>query len=794
MKGTITLALLCSMNSIAASKFYFTSHGNLEAVWRFNDTLIITSGYCGIYRANTIDENSIVSLYEDPITDGESICHCEGMVSPVDEHFYLFQVSQGEQLLRVFDLGHIDQVGKQCKIGALQSGYSSAVFVIDIPHTLLYVAQDKVIQVIDISNPLDLKPIAALPSGADSLEYITLHKNHLYFGQRDFGVSRMALDSANYSVIEVMPPITTRDFYVNSIFPDEKVLIISVGNLQGGFSKSSSYWMDPVSFEILYTSNVTHKGCQLFPAENLLMSFVGVWSAAMDFQLHDIRDISSPVFVTSLTGGPVNANAQNRVLWDDRILYIPNYWGLDEINDIETYIPKISAHYAATYSRPYGYFQHPLCITGSLSIEAVKRSFEVLSPAILRVSDAFPPQFLKVITISFVATSSSGSVLQVKSDDAIWKSLNVGDSFDASFIEQGKVRVFIAERSTLTLSARQLGIPTDNFNLAIALTESQQQPEKSVGFGLTIWILLIAGVVILTLILGVVIAVYRYCNRSGKLRNLTYTESETAYSISSYSASIITGSSSEYLSASTAATDSTLFHQTSMVPLALPGHLEFSLGDYKLLKTIGHGGMGDVYLGEAIDPRIFDDSSKMLAVKKIGSESHTFVQEVAIMNALKHHPYFAKLLGYCSDSKDILIRYYNCGNLVDFLHRNSKLTKRTGCVMLISISRGLAIMHRRGFAHCDIKAENILLRSNDKGQVSCVISDFGITKIVTSSSLQVKAFSPMVLNGLSAKYAAPELFSKTTNLSTELFAVDVYAFGVLMNFILKRREPWTSRE
>jgi serine/threonine protein kinase len=61
--------------------------------------------------------------------------------------------------------------------------------------------------------------------------------------------------------------------------------------------------------------------------------------------------------------------------------------------------------------------------------------------------------------------------------------------------------------------------------------------------------------------------------------------------------------------------------------------------------------------------------------------------------------------------------------------------------------------------HCDIKPANCLLEGN-KGNLCLVIADFGISRIVSTSALQVKAFVASTLKGASFNYAAPEVMQR----------------------------------
>lgn len=84
--------------------------------------------------------------------------------------------------------------------------------------------------------------------------------------------------------------------------------------------------------------------------------------------------------------------------------------------------------------------------------------------------------------------------------------------------------------------------------------------------------------------------------------------------------------------------------------------------------------------------------------------------------------------------------------------------------LFCDIVEGLSEMHKNGFVHSDIKPANIMLgRESESERFHAVISDFGITQIVSNKALLVSAFHVSKLQGASVNYAAPELLKKLTN-------------------------------
>jgi serine/threonine-protein kinase len=132
--------------------------------------------------------------------------------------------------------------------------------------------------------------------------------------------------------------------------------------------------------------------------------------------------------------------------------------------------------------------------------------------------------------------------------------------------------------------------------------------------------------------------------------------------------------------------------------------------------------------------------------------------------------------------------------LYDFIkHLNRR--KRLRTFLIKDIACGLFELHSRNLAHCDIKPQNVLI-DRINGRPTAVLTDFGITHILTEELLQVKAFEIANLRGLSVGYAAPETFTRYRLKSKASAAIvkagDIYSFSCVVYFLVRRRSPWNS--
>ena len=199
------------------------------------------------------------------------------------------------------------------------------------------------------------------------------------------------------------------------------------------------------------------------------------------------------------------------------------------------------------------------------------------------------------------------------------------------------------------------------------------------------------------------------------------------------------------------------------------------LGKYKIIKRLGKGGMGTVYLAKN------ENLGNYLAIKKIEKvEAKIDIKtEQKILTEL-NHPSIVKIFDVAEDNKNIyLIEEYIDGcTLGDVLYNEDKYGQKVGLTAIDEevviewakqIAEALNYLHTRTpypIIYRDLKLGNIMLDSNGKIK----IIDFGIAKADTKDN------SNNNNNGLTYLFAAPEQKqSGIANVKT-----DIYSFGVVL--------------
>ncbi len=223
------------------------------------------------------------------------------------------------------------------------------------------------------------------------------------------------------------------------------------------------------------------------------------------------------------------------------------------------------------------------------------------------------------------------------------------------------------------------------------------------------------------------------------------------------------------------------------------------LGKYRLLRLIGSGGMGDVYIGEDAH------TDRQVAIKVMRAEMSPYPDENASnqaerlfrreMKALAalDHPNILPLYDYGEEMLHKTLLMYMVmpfrqeGSFADWLrqHHNARLLQPKEVAFFVSqATDALQHAHDHQIIHQDVKPSNFLIRSKrDTSSVpDLLLADFGIAKIsgLTSSISHASRGTPT--------YMAPEQWS-----GDPVPATDQYALAIMTYELLTGRPPFRGR-
>ncbi|MEO6065174.1 MAG: serine/threonine-protein kinase [Lysobacterales bacterium] len=208
-----------------------------------------------------------------------------------------------------------------------------------------------------------------------------------------------------------------------------------------------------------------------------------------------------------------------------------------------------------------------------------------------------------------------------------------------------------------------------------------------------------------------------------------------------------------------------------------------SIDEYLLLRRVGRGGMGEVYLAE----RTGGDFAQRVALKLLRRGVDTedvirrFVQERSILARLEH-PAIARLIdgGMGGEGLPYLVMEYVEGEPLTAYARSHDLDVEARLRLLIAVSEAVDFAHRRLVVHRDLKPSNVLVAADG----SVKLLDFGIAKLLDAAEGD-EALTGTGMRVLSPAYAAPEQFLGEP-IGT---ATDVYALGVMLFELLTAELP-----
>jgi serine/threonine protein kinase len=210
------------------------------------------------------------------------------------------------------------------------------------------------------------------------------------------------------------------------------------------------------------------------------------------------------------------------------------------------------------------------------------------------------------------------------------------------------------------------------------------------------------------------------------------------------------------------------------------------IGQYQLVRQIGVGGMGAVYLAVRAD----ETFNKRVAIKLVRAGVDTqavlkrFRQERQILAPLDH-PNIAKLLdgGTTDDGLPYFVMDYVEGTRIDQYCDTHKLSINERIALFREVSGAVQYVHQNLVVHRDLKPGNILVTPDGTPK----LLDFGIAKLLkpdlftASLEVTVAEFRPMTPG-----YASPEQV-RGEPITT---ASDVYSLGVILYELLTSCKPY----
>lgn len=210
------------------------------------------------------------------------------------------------------------------------------------------------------------------------------------------------------------------------------------------------------------------------------------------------------------------------------------------------------------------------------------------------------------------------------------------------------------------------------------------------------------------------------------------------------------------------------------------------IGNYRVIREIGRGGMGTVFLAARDDGHFSHQAAiKVVSSAFLGRESlDRFRRERQILAGL-NHPNIARLLdgGVTAEGLPYLVMEYVEGDtLVEHAERHA-LDIDDRLRLFVKICRAFAYAHGNLVVHRDIKPSNIVVTADGEPK----LLDFGLAKFLDIDSDGIRTATNF--RALTPAYASPEQVRGET-ITT---ASDIYSLGVVLYELLTGSRPFETR-
>ena len=217
---------------------------------------------------------------------------------------------------------------------------------------------------------------------------------------------------------------------------------------------------------------------------------------------------------------------------------------------------------------------------------------------------------------------------------------------------------------------------------------------------------------------------------------------------------------------------------------AAPGQ---KIGSYRIIRELGRGGMGAVYLAARADESF--DKQVALKVIRRGMDSDAitkrFVMERQILANLDH-PNIARLIdgGTTEDGRPYFVLEYIEGETISHYCDDHRLNTTERLKLFRNICAAVQFAHQNLIVHRDLKPSNILVTENGTPK----LLDFGIAKLLGPDWSSPADATETIARLLTPEYASPEQLRGLPMTTTS----DVYSLGVVLYELLSGHRPFRS--
>jgi len=218
------------------------------------------------------------------------------------------------------------------------------------------------------------------------------------------------------------------------------------------------------------------------------------------------------------------------------------------------------------------------------------------------------------------------------------------------------------------------------------------------------------------------------------------------------------------------------------------------LGSYRVVREIGRGGMGAVYLAVRDD----DQFQKKVAIKLVKRGMDTsevlrrFQHERRILAGLDH-AYIARLIdgGTAPDGRPFFVMDYVEGQTIDLYCRDRALSIADRCRLFLKVCEAVSHAHRNLVIHRDLKPGNIFVAPDGTPK----LLDFGVAKLLVPDADPHLTVTGMQARLLTPQYASPEqVMGRPVNTTTDVYSLGGVFYELLTGICAQNLDSTSPEE
>lgn len=210
------------------------------------------------------------------------------------------------------------------------------------------------------------------------------------------------------------------------------------------------------------------------------------------------------------------------------------------------------------------------------------------------------------------------------------------------------------------------------------------------------------------------------------------------------------------------------------------------IGNYHIVRKLGEGSMGKVYLAHVLDNSIPYAIKVLMPGKGYETRYHRFKREIRSLSMLEH-PKIVRIFdsGQFNKVPYYVMEYVEGETLSTILksrhHNPIKLEEVVH--IILQVAEALNYLHKKSIIHRDLKPSNIMITKDRNVK----LTDFGLVKILGTEESMMTETGAIIGT---VRYMAPEqALGKTVDTRT-----DIYALGVLFYLMLTGELPFNAHD